>query len=352
MSAMQIESAFPEDLARRLDEILEETGDSRIEEIRDEFQALLIASRAARSGRPARGGSGRRRVTGSEAPEATARSKAANRATIEAFRDKMSTRLMEAYRTAGSTAAFGLLYEVNCRLFLNVISSRLRKFYFPLDPQDVLQEVFFNIYRYPHKFQADKDQAFRHWASMIIRNTVYKCTRERDREITHELQDDEIEARADRYSRTPLGDAIRVESRDFCSRAYLLFLHLYLSAYQQLSSRERQALHMVEVDGEPYKVAAEALGIRLENLKMVIFRARKKILRMLDHAMAIAKSWQADPLGPTSRSLRNGRRDLPGPELRRRSSSSGRLRSARNRLDDVSLTGRAPRCSGSKEEAS
>ncbi|MFQ5506428.1 MAG: Rieske 2Fe-2S domain-containing protein [Planctomycetota bacterium] len=246
---MQIESAFPEDLARRLDEILEETGDSRIEEIRDEFQALLIASRAARSGRPARGGSGRRRVTGSEAPEATARSKAANRATIEAFRDKMSTRLMEAYRTAGSTAAFGLLYEVNCRLFLNVISSRLRKFYFPLDPQDVLQEVFFNIYRYPHKFQADKDQAFRHWASMIIRNTVYKCTRERDREITHELQDDEIEARADRYSRTPLGDAIRVESRDFCSRAYLLFLHLYLSAYQQLSSRERQALHMVEVDG-------------------------------------------------------------------------------------------------------
>ncbi len=214
------------------------------------------------------------------------------RVAVESLRDRLSTRLMDAFRLTQSPLAFGLLYELNYRLFLGVISSRLRRFYFSLDPQDVLQEVFFNIYRYPHKFKADKDQAFRHWASMIIRNTVYKCTRERDRDLTHEMHDEEIDTRADVRHATPLGDAIRVESERICSRSYLIYLQLYLAAYQQLSQREKRALHLVECDGRPYKEAAEELSIRLENLKMVIFRARKKILRTLDCVLASAEAWQ------------------------------------------------------------
>jgi RNA polymerase sigma factor (sigma-70 family) len=215
-----------------------------------------------------------------------------DRARLESFRDRLSTRLMETYRATQSSLAFGLLYETNYRLFLAIIASRLRRFYFALDAQDVLQEVFFNIYRYPHRFHADKDQAFRNWASMIIRNTVYKATREKDREVTHELPDDEIEARADERVGSPLGSAIRDESEGLCSRTYLLYLRLYMAAYEQLSSRERLALEMVEIDGRPYKEAAQALDIRLENLKMVIFRARKKILRTLDRVMASAEAWR------------------------------------------------------------
>jgi hypothetical protein len=37
----------------------------------------------------------------------------------------------------------------------------------------------------------------------------------------------------------------------------------------------------VEVGGSSYREAAEELGIRLENLKMVIFRARRKIFRAM-----------------------------------------------------------------------
>ena len=48
-----------------------------------------------------------------------------------------------------------------------------------------------------------------------------------------------------------------------------------------LSERERRALHLVEVDGVSYRQAATSLGIKLENLKMVIFRARKKIHRAM-----------------------------------------------------------------------
>ena len=38
---------------------------------------------------------------------------------------------------------------------------------------------------------------------------------------------------------------------------------------------------MVEVDECSYREAAEVLGIKLENLKMVIFRARRKIHRSM-----------------------------------------------------------------------
>ncbi len=43
---------------------------------------------------------------------------------------------------------------------------------------------------------------------------------------------------------------------------------------------------MVEVDGASYRDAAEALGLRLENLKMVIFRGRRKIFRGMEGSLA------------------------------------------------------------------
>ena len=43
---------------------------------------------------------------------------------------------------------------------------------------------------------------------------------------------------------------------------------------------------MVEVDGASYKDTASALGIRLENLKMVIFRGRRKIFRGLNRTLS------------------------------------------------------------------
>ena len=40
-------------------------------------------------------------------------------------------------------------------------------------------------------------------------------------------------------------------------------------------------LHLVEVEDRSYRDSAEDLGIKLENLKMVIFRARRKIHRAM-----------------------------------------------------------------------
>ena len=79
----------------------------------------------------------------------------------DAQRDALSTQLMEIFRLHQSRAAFGQLYELNRRPLLQQVAARLRRYHSKADPNDVLQEVFVNIYRYPHRFNCARDDAFR-----------------------------------------------------------------------------------------------------------------------------------------------------------------------------------------------
>lgn len=199
----------------------------------------------------------------------------------DSIRDALSTRLMEHFRTSESRAAFGLLYEFNCSHLLNQVASCLRRYGSKADPRDVLQEVFFNIYRYPHRFNCEREDAFRVWTAMIVRNTVLKHLRSLARSGRHEIGFEDLSDQPTHADATPVNGAIDHESTRECGRVYLTYLHLYLEFYSQLSPRERTAIHMVEVEESSYREAAERLGIKLENLKMVIFRARRKIHRSM-----------------------------------------------------------------------
>ena len=158
---------------------------------------------------------------------------------------------------------------------------RLRRYASKADPRDVLQEVFFNIYRYPHRFNAERDDAFRVWSAMIVRNTVLKHLRAQGHGGRAEIAIEDLSGEPEVAARSPLHSAVEHESRKECERVYLTYLHLYLRFYSMLSERERKALQLVEVEERSYRVAAEVLGIKLENLKMVIFRARRKIHRSM-----------------------------------------------------------------------
>ena len=201
--------------------------------------------------------------------------------THESLRDALSTRLMESFRLAQTKQCFGLLYELNSQHLYAQVAGRLRRYSSKADPHDVLQEVFFNVYRYPHRFNSEREDAFRVWSAMIVRNTVLKHLRSQGRggrvEIPFEDLSDQPEAR----SQNPLNGAIEKESNAECSRVYANYLQLYLRFYSMLSERERRALHLVEVEDYSYRVAAQDLDIKLENLKMVIFRARRKIHRAM-----------------------------------------------------------------------
>jgi RNA polymerase sigma factor (sigma-70 family) len=200
----------------------------------------------------------------------------------EALRDAASTRLMEIFRQHTGRGTFGLLYELNCQHLLIQVAGRLRRYASKADPRDVLQEVFFNIYRYPHRFNSEREDAFRVWSAMIVRNTVLKHLRTLGRGGRSEVPFEDLSEQPEmRGNSSPLSGAIERESRGECARVYLTYLHLYLEFYRMLSERERAALHMVEVQEYSYRQAADELGIKLENLKMVIFRARRKIHRAM-----------------------------------------------------------------------
>jgi len=199
----------------------------------------------------------------------------------ERLRDALSTRLMEAFRDHRCRASFGLLYELNGSHLLVQVAGRLRRYSSQADPGDVLQEVFFNVYRYPHRFDSRREDAFRVWSAMIVRNTVLKHLRSQGRGGRVEVALDDIGELPLAVDASPLSGVLEREEGQACGRAYITYLQLYLRFFTQLSERERRALHLVEVDRVSYREAAELLGVRMENLKMVIFRARRKIHRSM-----------------------------------------------------------------------
>jgi len=228
---------------------------ARLEELRSELEAEEYARCLALAGDPLRDG--------------------------EALRDAVSTRLMESFRSRTGRGTFGLLYELNCDHILLQVAGRLRRFTSRSDPRDVLQEVFFNIYRYPHRFNPEREDAFRVWSAMIVRNTVLKHLRTLGRSSKNQVVVEDLATQPATPASSPLSGVIEAESGAECARVYLTYLHLYLHFYGMLSERERAALHMVEVEERSYRAAAEELAIKLENLKMVIFRARRKIHRAM-----------------------------------------------------------------------
>lgn len=195
-------------------------------------------------------------------------------------RDALSTQLMDIFRLHESRTAFGLLYELNGPHLVQQVASRLRRYQSRADARDVLQEVFFNIHRYPHRFNSEREDAFRVWSSMIVRNTVLKHLRSRSRG-RGEVAIDDLPEPTEENVRSPLGDVVEAESVEECNRVYVTYLHLYMHFFGQLSERERRAITLVEVEDKSYREAAADLGIKLENLKMVIFRARRKIHRSM-----------------------------------------------------------------------
>ena len=231
--------------------------------------------------------------------------------------DWLSTCLMETYKNTGDSAVFALLFEINHPVFLIAVQGQLRRCFQRVDPQDVLQEVFLNIYRYPHRFLSDRADAFRNWGHRIVRNTLLKFLRGESRRSNLHSLDEEIQ-HADPRTRSPERAASEGEGAVLVNQAYLLYLNLYLLHFAKLSSKEQRALSMVEVQGASYREAAEDLGIRLENLKMVIFRGRRKIFRGMGRSLL-----ELDALGPDA--------SATGP-VRAPRSGDQPLRQAENRL--------------------
>lgn len=192
----------------------------------------------------------------------------------------LNNALMDLYRERGSVPAYSLLFELNMRPFSLIAARILRLTGSRADLGDILQEAFLAIYRYPSRFCPDKPNAFRNWSYSIIRNTVYRHLQLDAREATP--VDFVQDILADERSAGPERLTEDAESDEDCQRVYGLVLALYARIYEQdLKPRDRLALQLVEVDHLAYRDAADVLGCKLENFKMIVCRARKKIFASL-----------------------------------------------------------------------
>ncbi|MCH2113083.1 MAG: RNA polymerase sigma factor [Planctomycetes bacterium] len=213
-------------------------------------------------------------------------------------KDAVSTVLMGAYKETSSKEAFALLYELNSEDFTRLIFHHLKRSYYQVDPSDVLQEVFFNVYRYPTRFLPDRKTAFKNWTHSIIRNTALKHSRrcQRDQAIsftTGGMQGEQEEAvaleLADDRAANPLDDTAQREATADLIESWRIYLHFYLEAYRCLTPREKRVMFLVEVESLPYREAAAKVEVRVENLKMMVFRARRKIFTIMKRKFQTAQ---------------------------------------------------------------
>ncbi len=200
----------------------------------------------------------------------------------------LNNALMDVYRLHHRVDAYTLLFELNLHPFSLIASRIMRMTGCRGGMQDILQESFLAIYRYPTKFCAEKPNAFRNWSYSIIRNTVYRHLNKVSKQGVP--ADSLAEILADESAESPAQATENGESAVHCRQVYGLLLALYSWAYQnELKDRDRLALELVEVRKLGYREAADLLSIRLENFKMIVCRARKKILQCMIRVLGTRK---------------------------------------------------------------
>ncbi|MBK8974953.1 MAG: sigma-70 family RNA polymerase sigma factor [Planctomycetes bacterium] len=203
--------------------------------------------------------------------------------------DALGTLLMDLFRRTGSAEVFDALVELVGPALQRRVGVRTRQLGLPFDPAELLQDALVNVYRYPDRFDASRPGAFRAWSSTIVDNAIRRKLRRARSGPDVQLRPVELlTCERDRSAKEP---SETVEQTEECRRALQalgLLLGCYLRAYHELTERERFVLQMVEVRGMRYAELAQVLGIRPEALKMVVFRARRRILDKLTITFAQA----------------------------------------------------------------
>jgi len=198
--------------------------------------------------------------------------------------DWLSTCLMDVYRCTGNRDALAMLFELHRTSFLRAITGLLPSGMRSLDPEDVLQDAFAAICRYPHQFHADRAAAFRNWGHRIVRNTLFRCVRGRRRLGVQQVSEDEWELE-DHRDGTPDQVVMDREEAPAVDHAFVLLLGVYMACFESLAERDRRLLCQVELEGCPYSKLAAELGVPVGTVKVRVFRGRQRVARRIEQAL-------------------------------------------------------------------
>ena len=184
---------------------------------------------------------------------------------------------MLGFRDTGRADLFEALYKLSHPEVLGWVSSMRRGIARRLDPDDLAQEVFLSIHRYRGSFK-ERQGGYRAWCMTIARNLIRRQSQSLQRK-SHLSQVDGCDFPD--LANGPTETAISREEAALMRRAWQLYLLTYAKAFEGLSPRDQEALHLVEIDGLRYAEAAERLGVGLSNMKMILLRARQRIRRKM-----------------------------------------------------------------------
>lgn len=199
--------------------------------------------------------------------------------------DQVATGLMALFRDTRSDGAFEALYGAARSDVTEWVRSLLRQGPAWLDVAEIVQDTFVNVYRYPSGFRDDHPASFRVWVRTIAGNLVRRARSQRPREGWAELPVGSYEP-ADRRPGPDQLAGYGEESRSLRA-SWALFLTRYLAAWNELAPRDRLALELVEVQHLSYTEAAEQLGVRASNMKMIVFRSRKRLFARMHLGLAM-----------------------------------------------------------------
>jgi RNA polymerase sigma-70 factor, ECF subfamily len=141
------------------------------------------------------------------------------------------------------------------------------------DAEDLVQDTYFLAYRYWHTFLPGSNA--RAWLRAVCRN-VFLRNRKRFRPVIHAGGDlESMASRVQRESDPPTSAEDVVVQRDM-ARAVR-------DAIQQLAEPYRSTIMLVDVEDQPYEVAASMLGVPLGTVRSRLFRARRQIRSALSN---------------------------------------------------------------------
>ncbi|MCA8981705.1 MAG: sigma-70 family RNA polymerase sigma factor [Planctomycetes bacterium] len=201
------------------------------------------------------------------------------------FRARLETALLALFRDERQAADFEALHGFTAARLVSSISRELRGGARRLDPVDLVQDVFINVYRYAGSFRDERASSFQVWIGAIARNIVRRAM-SGSRATSLQAFPEDLQEPAD-LRPGPSSQLQSIEDQRALRAAWLIFLGHYLEAYAGLSRRDKRALELVEVEERSYKECCELLGVGMSNMKMIMFRARKRIQAKMARSMGV-----------------------------------------------------------------
>jgi RNA polymerase sigma factor (sigma-70 family) len=197
----------------------------------------------------------------------------------------IASQLMALFRDDRDAESFEALHAFTQRAVHDWVLGLLRGSKGVLDAREVMQDAYINVYKYANSFRSDHDGSFRVWIRTIAGNLVRRAYSRRPTRRFEDMPEGFQEPADPKLG--PEGLAQVDEEQEGLRRAWVLLMSHYQEAFAKLSSRDQTAMVLVEVEGRSYRDAGEKLGVRPSNMKMILFRARKRLVNHMRRSMGV-----------------------------------------------------------------